>query len=173
MDVHSGDFFPLTKQFDLVHNYNPRKIFAGVDWRHDSWTHQQLRQWTLAIQIFVMFFFFNFFQLHWIRQGVRLLDLAVCFVETARARRHDFHRAAKTAADLLALVSPYHRPHVLMVFVHGVHSVSTLVCGDELLCSLVDVHLLCTARTKVPPTKIHLDGHHRSPAHPDGRRLCH
>lgn len=98
--------------------------------------------------------------------------MAVCSIETAGAGWHHLHCITQTATDLLALVSSYHCADVLVVLVHRIHRISSLVRCDELLCSLIDVHLLCIARSQIPPTTLHLDGDHRTPTDPNGRRMC-
>lgn len=73
---------------------------------------------------------------------IGFLDVDVCAVEATRARRYDLHRAAQTAANLPALVSPYYRLIVLLVLVFGVHRVRAMVRRDELLRPLDHVQLL-------------------------------
>jgi len=92
--------------------------------------------------------------LQFYRAGLRvgLLDVDVRAIETTRARRHDLHRIAQTAADLPALVSPYYRFIVLLVLVRGIYRVCAMVRRDELLRPFDHVQLLRSQSDAVQAT---------------------
>ena len=56
--------------------------------------------------------------------------------------RHDIHRVAEAEADIPALVSPHHGPHLLLVLLQPVHRASKVVRRHELRGPLDYVHLL-------------------------------